>query len=307
MTFTDRPTPNQSSRGTTRPDLIVIHDEEGDSVADNLGRYLQGSSVQASYHLIVDKDGNVCRGVPDTAAAWAAGPIANSAGLHLCFTGRAAWSREQWLARPAQMAAAAQLVADWSRTYGIPLVHRTVAELNSAAGTSGVVGHIDVAAAWRETTHTDPGTSFPWDVLIDRASALLRGVSTSSVQEDDGMATNGETIIDQLLGYPQDDAGAPKAEADGGKRRGWKQLGWRSLVDAVAVLLTEATQRLANRVDYKLLGENEPTQRPTDTVLGYAINADARAYEARQIGQKNAATLARVEAKLDALTKKAGA
>lgn len=48
----------------------------------------------------------------------------------------------------------------------------------------------------------------------------------------------------------------------------------------------ELTQRLPSRVDYRLLGEQEPAERPADTMLGMAINADARAYEARQIAQR---------------------
>jgi hypothetical protein len=57
---------------------------------------------------------------------------------------------------------------------------------------------------------------------------------------------------------------------------------------------TELTRRHATRADYSFLGEPEPAARPADTVAGFAINADARAYEARQI----AVALAR---RLDAL------
>lgn len=48
-------------------------------------------------------------------------------------------------------------------------------------------------------------------------------------------------------------------------------------------LHAETFRRHPNRVDFRLLGEPEPGVRLADTPAGMAINADARAYEARQL------------------------
>jgi len=48
-------------------------------------------------------------------------------------------------------------------------------------------------------------------------------------------------------------------------------------------IFLELTQRIPNRADYKLLGLPEPAKRPDDTVLGWAANADARSFEAREL------------------------
>lgn len=45
----------------------------------------------------------------------------------------------------------------------------------------------------------------------------------------------------------------------------------------------ELTLKLPSRADYRLLGQPEPAQRPTDTLYGFALNADARSFEAREL------------------------
>ena len=62
----------------------------------------------------------------------------------------AAWIRSRCLAR------------------GIPIRKLTPAQV--AAGLSGVIAHWDWTLGMRDGTHTDPGSGFPWDYVIARAS-----------------------------------------------------------------------------------------------------------------------------------------
>ena len=51
----------------------------------------------------------------------------------------------------------------------------------------------------------------------------------------------------------------------------------------VRTVYDELTKRHPSRVDFGLLGETPPAAPVDDTAVGYAINADARAYEAREV------------------------
>lgn len=198
-TYVEVPTPNTGSRGNTPVDLIVVHTNESDftTTAANLARYLARPDVQASYQLIVDKGGDVARSASDDRAAWAAGPIANTAGLHICWIGRAAYGREVWLSNPEQLEAGAHRIAQWARERGIPLSKRTPVEFRNTL--SGAGGHVDVAQAWGETNHTDPGPGFPWDVVIDRAVAIFNGAATPTTPAPEGDDPMSDAIARDLL------------------------------------------------------------------------------------------------------------
>lgn len=165
---------------------IVIHTSEpgtaaeSDTMAESLARFIatpgtydsNGNPVNvASYHLVTDTD-KLLRFMDDSKRANGASG-ANDRGLHICFPGQAAQTREQWLdpITNQYMDRAAEAVADWHVKYGIPLVKIGPADL--VAGRSGVCGHVDVHEAFHLTTHTDPGPGFPYDVLLARANALL--------------------------------------------------------------------------------------------------------------------------------------
>ncbi|WP_228839597.1 peptidoglycan DD-metalloendopeptidase family protein [Nocardia cyriacigeorgica] len=163
--------PNDSGPRDPRScSLIIVHTNEGPATgtADGLLGYLARPSAQASYTIVVDGAGRIGRSNDDNYVPWAAGSPANERGLHLCFTGYARQSRAEWLSRPAQLAAGARVIRDWSDRYGIPLVKLSGAQMR--AGQRGVGGHNDTVDAWHATDHTDPGPGFPWDVLLDMAN-----------------------------------------------------------------------------------------------------------------------------------------
>ena len=63
------------------------------------------------------------------------------------------------------------MVAAYCKAYGVPAIYRNAADLK--ADRWGISTHAAAAVAWRETDHTDPGPSFPMDVLVDKVNALL--------------------------------------------------------------------------------------------------------------------------------------
>ncbi|MBP2208154.1 hypothetical protein JOJ86_005880 [Rhodococcus percolatus] len=163
--------PNDSGpRNPNNCGLAIVHTDEGDPngrIEDLLG-WLAQERAQASYTLVVGRDGRIGRSNDDNYVPWAAGSPANERGLHLCFKGRASQSRSEWLAQGRQLDAGARVLRDWRDRYGIPLVKLTGAQMR--AGQEGVGGHADTVDAWHSTDHTDPGPGFPWDVLLAKAA-----------------------------------------------------------------------------------------------------------------------------------------
>lgn len=161
---------------TGRPDgkplWIVIHDMEASETAtraENTAAYFANPSDgrSVSSHYCVDNNSVVqCVRLKDV--AWTVGNRpGNNRGINWELSGFASQSRGQWLddfglSMFAQMA---PIVRSDAEKYGIPLVKRTVAELK--AWVPGVTSHNDLRIAFGTTTHTDPGTNFPWDKFLE--------------------------------------------------------------------------------------------------------------------------------------------
>ena len=60
------------------------------------------------------------------------------------------------------------MVADIALRHGIPIKHLTDDELRR--GLRGIVGHVQASRVFGGT-HTDPGSAYPWGLLISRAKA----------------------------------------------------------------------------------------------------------------------------------------
>lgn len=172
--------PFYSNGGTKR--FVVIHTTEGINEANNLGYYFQRDSVQLSSHYGVDADKAV-QYVDENKASWTAGPSANSVGIHIEMCATVGLTREQWLSSSDQVARipggnlmtvrrpygllkrTAELTREICQRRGFELVKLAPGEVSG--GRKGICGHGDCSAVWpRETNHTDPGSSFPWDVFI---------------------------------------------------------------------------------------------------------------------------------------------
>ncbi|WP_245718152.1 peptidoglycan recognition protein family protein [Nocardia miyunensis] len=273
------------TRDPSKCQLIVIHTNEGPPTGSVAGllQYLANPAVEASYTVAVGGDGTIGRSNDDNYVPWAAGSPANERGLHLCLLGYASQSRADWLSRPAQLDAAARVLRDWHDRYGIPLVKITGAQM--AAGVRGVGGHKDTVDAWHATNHTDPGSGFPYDVLLAKATGGQPVPDTSG--EDDTMPS-AEDIATAVWGHriakpdgqSNETAGnllswvdkhaadqiaqsaGPESEAQRGPLAptGWEQLGKnadgssRSLVDGVAhaIATADATAAKVSAMGNKL-------------------------------------------------------
>jgi N-acetylmuramoyl-L-alanine amidase-like protein len=163
-----------------RPDgpplWVVVHDMEAsetttraESTADYFEDPPDGRNV--SSHYCADVNSVVqCVLLKDT--AWTVGNRpGNNRGINWELAGFASQSRAQWL-DDYGLGMFAQIVpiiqADAAK-FGIPLERRAVDELK--AFLPGITSHNDLRLAFGGTTHTDPGSNFPWDYFLD----LLNG------------------------------------------------------------------------------------------------------------------------------------
>lgn len=158
-------------RNTNVLKWIIFHTTEnsGNTTAKDVANYQLSPSAGGSYNVLVDKFGTSVRSNSDNYVPWAAGSnAANIGGLHISVVGQAAQSREVWLRDyDKALRKAAEVVAKWSKDYGIPLVRRSAADLK--AGVKGIAGHNECSQAFGGSDHWDPGTGFPYDVVIGYA------------------------------------------------------------------------------------------------------------------------------------------
>lgn len=177
-------TSNDDGKATSPRRLLCVHTFEGrDLSAEAMARYQLSPAAGGSYHLVIDRDGNTARENDDDYVPWAAMYTGNRIAFHFSLAGRAAMTRDEWLARPKQLEKLAQILAAYSARYVIPLLER--AAIDVKAGNMGVCGHAEISAAFRESDHTDPGPNFPYDVVLDRARELRVNGNIGTSQKKD--------------------------------------------------------------------------------------------------------------------------
>lgn len=160
-------------RGSTKPSLWVIHDEEYPERVDaawDVARYFaRDDAPAASAHACVDNKNAIgCVDWDDT--AWHSGHGAtNNRSIGIEHSGYASQTYDEWLDDygRSMMDRSARLFAEvgYGR-FGIPARWLTPAEV--AAGQAGICGHIDVTYGFGiYGGHTDPGINFPKEYFID--------------------------------------------------------------------------------------------------------------------------------------------
>jgi hypothetical protein len=162
----------------SRPAInFFIHTEEGNSSAEQLARFCDGSN-NVSYHYTV-RDGIVCDVVDTDYYSWSV-LNANVFSINLCFAGsRAGWSREQWLERERDIEIAAYIAVQDCLKY--PTMSTLVVPPPYSFVGPGISDHKYVTQALGIGTHHDVGDNFPWDVFLHYV--LLYNGNTNSGDE----------------------------------------------------------------------------------------------------------------------------
>jgi hypothetical protein len=170
-------TVGSSSRGGAKVRLLALHTTEGSRTCPSLLAFFSRSDAQGSSHAgVCDKC--LTEFLPYDRASWTLrSGNAISDNLEMC--GFARWTRAEWLQHMTLLDLTAQWLAARSKARGIPLVKLTPAEVK--AGRSGVIGHVDWTVGMSDGTHTDPGTSFPWDLVLTLAVRYRDGSTTPEV------------------------------------------------------------------------------------------------------------------------------
>jgi N-acetyl-anhydromuramyl-L-alanine amidase AmpD len=156
--------------------VVVIHtmeSPEGVTTAEDVSNWAAGPTApKASWHYAVDSN-SIVGCVDEEDVAWAA-PGANHDGVQIELAGKAGQTAQQWADdfSRAELVLAAKLVADICKRREIDVRKLTNAQL--ADGRSrGVIGHVQASEVFKRSTHTDPGTAFPWEKFMRDVKALM--------------------------------------------------------------------------------------------------------------------------------------
>ena len=158
--------------------VVVVHTAEFPEMlkaARGIAQYFvnprdaQGRPVKASAHVSIDHE-EIIQSVRDNDVAYAA-PGCNHDGIQIELAGRASQNAAQWddTYSRAMLNLAANVCGQYCLKYSVPPVHLTNAQL--LAGAKGVVGHDQVSAVYKRSTHTDPGSAFNWPAFVESVQA----------------------------------------------------------------------------------------------------------------------------------------
>ena len=244
-------TRNNHARSLLNIDLFLLHTQEGgggDNAARDLSalvRSTEGGANPVSYHYYISQasDGGVTviDGVDTDYASWSVGN-SNGRSINLCFAGsRASWTRDQWLQHSNAIDVAAYLAVQDCRKYNIPI--RVLTPPYGAPG--GISDHRYCGQYLKDgNNHTDvggpmapPWTGFPWDFFSSRVDYWAKATSGELPPITD---TPVETPAEPSLPVASMPADAQR-EILAQTRGRWEMLGWRTPVEAMAVLLDAVT------------------------------------------------------------------
>lgn len=159
--------------------LIVLHTAEVPETATSaeaVASYFRNpigprGPVTASAHFCVDNN-SVVQCVAEVDTAFAA-PGANHDGIQIEMSGRAAQTAAEWDDAYSRelLERTAALVAELCERHDVPAVY--VDEAGLLSGERGITTHAAVSKAWKKSTHTDPGKSFPMGKFLEAVAGYM--------------------------------------------------------------------------------------------------------------------------------------
>lgn len=160
-----------------RPTRVVLHDTESHDVAglnDIAGIFsfwhtqtINGKLAQYGAHYVIDKDGNIGKGGPDTQLQYHVGNL-NTGSIGVEQVGFASFAKTVWKRdRRKQLWSVARVCAYAHAKYDIPLKVRSDPRL------PGVTTHARIGAAGIDPSgHTDPGPNYPLGLMLTMAKTI---------------------------------------------------------------------------------------------------------------------------------------
>lgn len=173
-------------RGTRSrpPRHFYLHTEEGNSSAEQLARYCDGSH-DVSYHYTL-RDRVLCDVVDTDYYSWSV-LDENVFSINLCFAGsRAGWTTAQWMARSGDIDIAAWIAVQDCRKYGIPTIVYGPGKYGELRTKAGISDHRGVTKGLGIGDHLDVGDGFPWAYFISKVNEYAN--PTPPPEDDDIMA-----------------------------------------------------------------------------------------------------------------------
>ncbi len=155
-------------------DLIVIHTMEAPekgNTAENVAEFFRHPEKPVSAHYCIDNN-SVVQCVRDKDVAFAA-PGANRNGLQFEHAGFSRQNTTDWhdAFSVAMLALSAALAAEKAAQFNIPIQWLSPEDLLQRK--RGFTSHNNVTIAFKKSTHTDPGPSFPHEEYLDTIRAHM--------------------------------------------------------------------------------------------------------------------------------------
>jgi N-acetyl-anhydromuramyl-L-alanine amidase AmpD len=164
-------------------DLVVLHTMEYPELPESAewcaNYFAKPGAPEASAHYLVDAD-SVVQGVKDEDVAWAA-PGANHNGIQIEHAGYAKQTKKDWSDDYSQrmLRRSAKLSARLCRKHRIPVRWISPSQLRS--GRRGLTSHANVSAAFKKSSHWDPGPNFPVTAYLALVKAELKPAAREPV------------------------------------------------------------------------------------------------------------------------------
>lgn len=214
---------------------IAIHNTSNDASASNEASYATRRTDGTSSHFYVD-DNDVVQSLDTDAKAGHAGSAhGNNHAIAIEITGTNAKSRAWWLANVAWAELGktiAHLIKHDPDYAGFQVRRATVAQMKSNPKVRAFYSHDDMRRAWGGTTHTDPGSNFPWDRLFTAVNDALKAAGGTTPVVPAEQPANVPAFPGRVLTYT-----AGKTMMRGNDVKQWqtqmRKRGWTITADGV--------------------------------------------------------------------------